>query len=106
MTYWVIARLRDGIYMAADIRASHPASSEFASESPIMEWTDTSEKLFATEYMSTNGKLIKIGLCTSGFAGLSDECTIANILTHYFHEKKSSHKHFETGAHQSGQTLA
>lgn len=87
MTYWVIAKAKDKIYMAADIRASY----KIYVESPLgiggitYDFQDGSEKLFYTEYKAYDNN-IKIGICTSGFASgnfSNNDITIANLLNSY-----------------------
>ena len=92
MTYWVIARFSNTIYMAADVRVSCPYSSEMPSVNPQSldprasgalhpkNFADFSEKLFGCEYQVLNGPSIRFGLCTSGYASCEGYPTISDIL--------------------------
>lgn len=89
MTYWVIAKFNNNIYLTADIRASKPQITELAGDNgwlSMKQSVDVSEKLFVKQSHVGNAT-IKIALCTSGFAGLTKECTIAHIIQDYFRSK-------------------
>lgn len=62
--------------MAADVRVS----SEIAHGT--YKFNDGSEKLFRAEYTDKKGGSIKIGICTSGFAG-GNGITIAGVINQY-----------------------
>lgn len=88
MTYWVIARIQNRIYITADIRSSSAlpgVPSEYM-------FSDCSEKLFWLDYVDIKGNFTKIGICTSGFAGgifNGQLITIAQLLNGYVENLKN-----------------
>lgn len=100
MTYWVMSLINNRIYMAADSRASSIADTKqiYGSSGMIgmKMYSDGSEKLFHKQYIATDGKPVKIGICTSGLASFTlidknrnqYDFTITDILNQFLQKKK------------------